>query len=158
MPETKPELKKPEVRPIPETAPEAVPEVAREVKVEMMAVAKEKEQALPALPAPEPAPSPAEKDPVLLQIENLLAEDLIDVYANLPSEKKLAFKEKGEEVASKIKIMIESARVAAKEVLNLIISWLRLIPGVNKFFLEQEAKLKTDKILALAEQEKSKRI
>jgi len=29
------------------------------------------------------------------------------------------------------------------------LDWLKILPGVNKFFLEQEAKIKTDKILAL---------
>jgi len=28
-------------------------------------------------------------------------------------------------------------------------NWLKLIPGVNKFFLEQEAKIKTDEVLKL---------
>ena len=29
-----------------------------------------------------------------------------------------------------------------------------MIPGINRFFLEQEAKIKTDRLMALAEREK----
>jgi hypothetical protein len=41
-----------------------------------------------------------------------------------------------------------------KKILALIRDWLKLIPGVNRFFLEQEAKIKTDKILLAAEEKK----
>jgi hypothetical protein len=37
--------------------------------------------------------------------------------------------------------------------LKLIREWLLIIPGVNKYFLEQEAKIKTDKIQQLYERE-----
>jgi hypothetical protein len=29
------------------------------------------------------------------------------------------------------------------------LQWLKLLPGVNRFFLEQEAKIKTDRIIHL---------
>ncbi len=96
------------------------------------------------------------KDPVLKQVEEFLSEDLLELYAEMPPVAQAQFKSKGEEVAFKIKAMIEGARIVAKEVLELITSWLRTIPGVNKFFLEQEAKIKTDKIIAFAEEESKK--
>ena len=46
--------------------------------------------------------------------------------------------------------MIETGKAVGRKILKLIRSWLKLIPGVNKFFLEQEAKIKTDKIVDLA--------
>ncbi|RMD51274.1 hypothetical protein D6827_02550 [Candidatus Parcubacteria bacterium] len=96
------------------------------------------------------------KDPVLKDIEDLLAEDLSDIYLSLPQEKKAAFREKGEETAAKIKNMIEAGKAKYKKILSLIRDWLKMIPGVNKFFLEQEAKIKTDKIIQYAqEQEKA---
>jgi hypothetical protein len=52
--------------------------------------------------------------------------------------------------------MVRRAKVRAREALDLITRWLRIIPGVNAFYLAQEAKLKTDKIIALAEEEKKK--
>jgi hypothetical protein len=42
--------------------------------------------------------------------------------------------------------MIQSGKVNIKKIRNLIIRWLRVIPGVNRYFLEQEAKIKTDRI------------
>jgi hypothetical protein len=41
--------------------------------------------------------------------------------------------------------------VQARKLLTLIRRWLVLIPGVNKFFLEKEAKIKVEKIVNLAE-------
>lgn len=34
-----------------------------------------------------------------------------------------------------------------KKIMSLIISWLRTIPGVSKYYIEQEAKIKTEQIL-----------
>ena len=45
--------------------------------------------------------------------------------------------------------MVRGFRVKVKRVLELIYEWLKTIPGVNKFFLEQEAKIKTDEIMEL---------
>ena len=89
---------------------------------------------------------PIQKDPLTQQIEQVLEEDLKDVYLSLPPEKQAEFLRKGEEVAGKIRIMIETAKFSFKKVLGLIRDWLKIIPGVNKFFLEQEAKIKADKV------------
>ena len=35
------------------------------------------------------------------------------------------------------------------KIIDVIKKWLSIIPGINKFFLEQEAKIKTDKIMEL---------
>ena len=59
------------------------------------------------------------------------------------------FREEGERVAREIEAIIHTGRAIAVKVLELIKRWLRLIPGVNKFFLEQEAKIKTDKIIKI---------
>ena len=93
-------------------------------------------------------------DPVLKQIETILAEDLEEVYAQLPPELKPKFKVKGEEVASAIRTMMATAKIKARKVLKLIAQWLKIIPGVNKFFLEQEAAIKAQKIMAVAQEEK----
>ena len=41
-----------------------------------------------------------------------------------------------------------------KKIFELLLQWLKLLPGVNKFFLEQEAKIKVDQIMSLREQHK----
>lgn len=92
-----------------------------------------------------------EKSGALVKIEKILEEDLESFYFSMPPDKQLAFKEKGEETASKIEKMVEAGKAVARKILKLIRAWLKIIPGVNKFFLEQEAKIKTDKVMAMAE-------
>lgn len=45
--------------------------------------------------------------------------------------------------------MLQATKVQTKKIVELLLAWLRIIPGVNRFFLEQEAKIKADKLLAL---------
>ncbi len=92
-----------------------------------------------------------EKDPILAEIENILAENMNEIYAQLPESKREAFKAEGERVATSIRIMIMSAKIKVHKVLKLITGWLRMIPGVNVYFLKQEAKIKLDKLLDYAE-------
>lgn len=94
------------------------------------------------------------KEPMLVKIEGILAEDLADVYENLPEALKPKFRAKGEETAGKIRQMMQDAKVKARKVLKLIKEWLKMIPGVNKFFLEQEATIKTQKLLGLKQEDK----
>lgn len=89
------------------------------------------------------------KSAVQEKIEDILEEDLVELFQQLDSEQQRLFKEKGEETANKIVQLIASAKATARKIASLIIEWLKIIPGVNKFFLEQEAKIKADKILAL---------
>ena len=44
---------------------------------------------------------------------------------------------------------VKGEKVKVKEIVKLIIEWLKIIPGASRYFLEQEAKIKTDKILKL---------
>jgi hypothetical protein len=87
--------------------------------------------------------------PYYLEVEKILEENLEAAYSKLSPIKQQEFKIKGEETARKITQMLNSVKVKLKEIFHLIINWLKIIPGINKFFLEQEAKIKADKILAL---------
>jgi hypothetical protein len=40
-------------------------------------------------------------------------------------------------------------KATARVVLDLIRQWLMLIPRVNRYFLEQESKIKTDRMMTL---------
>lgn len=99
-----------------------------------------------------------QKSETLKQIESILSENLEDLYKSLPDNLKQEFKEKGEKTASKIEEIIHQAKVVVHKIVDLIRKWLLTVPGVNKFFLEQETKIKADKILALAEKEKKEKI
>ena len=89
------------------------------------------------------------KDEVMIEVEKILGEDLGDYFQQLPEEAKARFREKGEEVAGQVADMVRNFRVKVKKVLQLVRDWLLTLPGVNKFFLEQEAKIKTDRVIEL---------
>lgn len=87
------------------------------------------------------------KSEELVAIEKILSDGLEDLYSRLPDNRKAEFRQKGEETATKIEKLMQAAKVHMKKVVGLIRDWLLMIPGVNKFFLEQETKIKADKIL-----------
>lgn len=138
VPEKKIEIEKP---PMPEMG-EIPPEGEEEKKKPMVAAV--------ARPITQRPP----KSEALVKIEKILEEDLEEFYFSMPEDKRREFKEKGEEAAGKIEKMMEAGKTVARKILKLIRQWLKMIPGVNKFFLEQEAKIKTDKLVAMVEKKK----
>lgn len=154
-------IRKPEqIKKAPEFVVPAAPEMAKPVVEQLpseeQAVQAPSEQVseatfLPPPPLPPSAP-PVVKDEVTQEIESILSEDLTDLFLKMNPEQQEEFRAKGEETASKIRVLLSSAKVGVKKILGLITEWLKFIPGVNKFFLEQEAKIKTDKILLNAEE------
>ena len=91
--------------------------------------------------------------PYFSDIEEILEDGLAEAFNQLSPAKQQEFKTKGEETTKNITELLNSSKEKisqlSKKIYNLIINWLKVIPGANKFFLEQEAKIKTDKILAL---------
>jgi hypothetical protein len=83
------------------------------------------------------------------QVESVLSEGLEDIYLKMDPATQQKFKEQGEDTARAINVLLHKTKVKVKEIVNLIIKWLKLIPGVNKFFVEQEAKIKADKLMAM---------
>lgn len=138
---------------IPESAPEK--SVEHEVKPEsegrMIAPVQETEEAATApVITDDQSVSVApmqEKSEEQKKVEGILSDGLADLYSNLPDNRKGEFKQKGEETASQIVILLKSAKVKMGKVVDLIKGWLTMIPGVNKFFLEQESKIKADRLL-----------
>lgn len=92
---------------------------------------------------------PIVKDEMTMRIEKVMEAGLEDAYKALTPTQKQEFKIKGEQTAWKIRQLLKKTRVKIKEIFKLILEWLKILPGVNKFFLEQEAKIKADKILSL---------
>lgn len=103
-----------------------------------------------ARPQPPPPPTPR-KDPLTNEIEKILSDDLQGVYTELTPEQKVVFRREGEHAALTIRHLLEQMKLKAKSILDIIRRWLKLIPGINRFFLEQEAKIKTDRVMALHE-------
>ena len=110
---------------------------------------------IPQIAAVAPVPvASAVNDPragVLKQVEALLSEGLQQLYLSLPEGRRAAFKQKGEQIANTITDMIMYGKAKVKEVWSLITSWLGTISGVNKYYVEQEIKIKTDRIMEYAE-------
>lgn len=92
-----------------------------------------------------------QKDPELLEVEELLSHNMTDVFLALPADRKRAFKESGEEAARKIQALVATGRATARKIFDIVRDWLRGLPMINRFFLEQEAKIKTDEIVAYIE-------
>lgn len=100
-------------------------------------------------------PSKGDKEDLTLEekeeveeIEDILGEGLEDVYLGMPADKQKEFKEEGEKIASRVVIILRAVKVKSAKIYQVIRKWLKIIPGINKFFLTQEAKIKTDKIIA----------
>ena len=100
--------------------------------------------------------SVAEPDRLEKEIEVILQEDLTDMFLAMRPEDQQKFKQKGEETVGQIRQLLTSTKINAKKIFTLIREWLKVIPGVNRYFLEQEAKIKTDKILIVNEEEENK--
>ena len=128
---------KPETQPFAEAEKES-----EEVTEELATLAK-------ALPSP--VTVKISKSKTLASIEHLLEEDLKEVYIAMPSTQKALFRRVGEQTAVQIESLMKQAQLQIVKILELIKRWLQIIPGVNKFFLEQEAKIKTDEIMKLRE-------
>jgi len=103
-----------------------------------------------------PTQVPQVKDEVTVEIEKIMEGDLQEAYNELTPIQKQEFKIKGEKVAYEIRDLMKRTHLKVKTVFKILLEWLRMLPGINRFFLEQEAKIKTDKILALKEIYKKK--
>jgi hypothetical protein len=154
-----PNKQKKELPPVEIAAEEVKETEAAEPSVEVQPektiekVIPEKEKPAPAAPTPAPAPAAAErvveKSEDLVQVEKILAEGLENLYKDLPDNRKQEFKVKGEETARQITDLLKAVKIQINKIVRLIVDWLKTIPGVNKFFLEQEAKIKADKLLEM---------
>ena len=165
MPEDKEKSKSAEFSPVefgptgPEAAPEAAPEAGRETGLQAEPGLQENpEVSVPVEAAfpPAPAPQPSLAEIRYRQIESILEEDLADLFFRLDPQTQLEFKMEGEKTTQGIIKIMSQAKIKAKKIIDLIRHWLRIIPGINKHFLEQEAKIKTDKVLALADKDGQK--
>lgn len=138
---------------LPPLHPEQI--TSTENKVEKTPVAPEKpKEALRAGEAIAPAAGAVSAPSVLSYqeqraqaIDTILSEGLNDVFLKMNPAQQREFKKRGEETVKKINSLLDKTKVKAGKIIDLIKAWLKLIPGINRFFLEQEAKIKADKII-----------
>lgn len=98
----------------------------------------------------EPPEAKPEKDSMMMKIEFVLEEDVEENFKNMPPQQQAAFRREGEELAERLKAMCSSGKFDAGLANKQITRWLRGIPDVNALFLEQAAKIKTDKLKHLS--------
>lgn len=92
---------------------------------------------------------PIVRDEVTLKVEKILEDGLGDSFSRLSPIAQQEFKLRGEETARSIRELLQTTHVKVKKIFQLIFLWLKMLPGINHFFLEQEAKIKADRIIAL---------
>ena len=133
------------------------PEVIRpQIQVEKGIPAEEKPSAVPskkAAPPAQPVRRRVEKSELRKKIEGILEEDLEEVYRSLPPQARTKFRVDGEKTARRIEVALKIAKTALTDLIKIIREWLIALPGVNRFFVEQEAKIKADKLIHLRKNE-----
>lgn len=151
--EVKPNIRdrQPEVQPAPELAPGVDRGREVPVRVESPIRAMAHDGTLPTrVPIVQPLHTGQTAEPQLSQdVEAVLEDGLGSLYQSLDEATKREFKITGERTSSTIAQMLQRTHVQVRKVLTLIVSWLRIIPGISQLFIEQEAKIKTDRILEL---------
>ncbi|MBI4433550.1 hypothetical protein HY632_02165 [Candidatus Uhrbacteria bacterium] len=114
----------------------------------------------PAIPPPVPAAqtTTVTKSPLREEIELALADDrLRKLYTHLAPAVQASFREAASRLAERIERMLASGKLDLHDLHDGITNWLRVIPRVNHWFLLQEAKVKTDAILAILAKQESLR-
>lgn len=148
--ESETRLPTPEQPRVPEALPEQAPE--HEWQPDWLEPTETQAEQPTAAPAPVRPTAPKlipSQSLFVREIEQIMAADLDQSYRELDAPTQAKFKQVGETTANTIADLLAQTKVQTKKILELIVNWLRIIPGVNTFFLEQEAKIKTDKLLAL---------
>ncbi len=140
----------------PEVQPEKVREALEqhgsrfEQHPEVPAQVKELPSQVP--PVTMPLPVSAEEQQ-LQKIESVLSEGLHDIFVALPPAEQQKFKLAGEQAAREVSGLLAQVKVKVDAVIAVLKKWLGTLPGVNKFFVEQEAKIKAEKLVRLTGRE-----
>lgn len=133
-----------EQQPSPEVRIESATVYAPPVDITAHQPAEIQSTAAPVAPAIAVAP-----DKIADDVQKILEDGLEEAIVTMPEEAKQRFLQKGKEIGTILADMVRRYKVEVKRVLSLLKEWLTTIPGINRFFLEKEAKIKTDRILEL---------
>ncbi|HLD86412.1 MAG TPA: hypothetical protein VJA28_03070 [Patescibacteria group bacterium] len=140
---------------LPEVKPETLPEAPEKITNDALAERSPE----PAVQAPGPAAAAPQPPAVLAEpavqqkkVEQVLAQGLEQLYSELRPEDKVKFKTLGENTAKKITDLLQRTKVKISEILALIRQWLMSLSGVNRYFVEQEAKIKAEKLIKLRQE------
>lgn len=138
-------------RPTPETG-----SVGVEHRPEKLSSAAEKVpevQPVDFVPPPNLTPAPVAIHPpadgLVKNIEGAMANGLEEAYSAMDPATQQRFKQTGEATAIPIEKLLQQSKIQVKKIVELLLRWLRIIPKVNPYYLEQQAKIKADAIVAL---------
>jgi len=92
------------------------------------------------------AQTQAKKEEVL-RIEKILEDGLNDLVINMPRAQQHDFIAHGERAANEIDALLHETKIKFFKIIDIIIKWLQLLPGANKYFIENEAKIKANRII-----------
>ncbi len=134
----------PEVEQVANKEKERVAPVASTETLESVAVAASTNQATTAPISPVAPLTPRQE-----AIDDILEDGLTDIYLSLSPEKQQELQKVGAQTVRQIDVLLDHVKSQWRKIMSLIRHFLSIIPGINKFFLEQEVKIKTDRIIAL---------
>ncbi len=134
----------PEVEQAASEEKERVAPVASTETLESVAVAASTNQATTAPISPVAPLTPRQE-----AIDDILEDGLTDIYLSLSPEKQQELQKVGAQTVRQIDVLLDHVKSQWRKIMSLIRHFLSIIPGINKFFLEQEVKIKTDRIIAL---------
>lgn len=83
------------------------------------------------------------------ELEIALGEGLEDQFLKMDFMSQKGFKEAGENLTEVLKDVILNQKIERPKIMDKIRLWLKMIPNVNNFFIEQETKNRADKIMAI---------
>lgn len=83
------------------------------------------------------------------RLRHILSEDMAELMADLPADQKKEVQIEGLKTVDKLQLLLRQAHLKVKQIWELVWSWLKRFSGVNRFFLEQEVKKKTEEVLEL---------
>jgi len=134
----------PEVEQAASEEKERVAPVASTETLESVAVAASTNQATTAPISPVAPLTPRQE-----AIDDILEDGLTDIYLSLSPEKQQELQKVGAQTVRQIDVLLDHVKSQWRKIMSLVRHFLSIIPGLNKFFLEQEVKIKTDRIIAL---------
>jgi hypothetical protein len=86
---------------------------------------------------------------VLQKVENILSQDMDKAFLSMDVATQHQFKVKGEQTGRQITVLLQKGKVTVQKIISLILEWLRIIPQVNRHYIEQEAKIKAENIISM---------
>lgn len=135
---------------------ETAPIKEREVYVEGEPLPTQAPEAVSKLEAPSPAPTPVRaapveipKDPIQKKIDDIFERNVADAFGELQPLQQEAFRVAAETAAASVHALLSAPKLEPTKIRAVVAGILQLLPETNPWWVEQEAALKTEALVAL---------